>query len=647
MKSTKLPHHSTRFEIGVGGNPIEESQAAISQKELQAKVRALERQLKILSESEELFRNIVQSAEEGIWRINGDSLTDYVNPKMAEMMGYHPEEMLGRPISDFLDAAGRAELKKLIKRRKGGVAEQFEFQYVRKNGTKLWAFVSTNPVIDQQGTYTGAVAFLTDIGERKSIEQKLAHTADLLTRTGEMAKVGGWELDLRTGELFWSAETCRIFEVSPGNTPSLEGAIAYYVPEDRTRIQQAVEAAIKEGKSYELELQVVTASGRLIWTRSHGSPVLKGRKVVRLIGTFQDITERKEVELKYLRELDFNLTLVNHTAAIILLLDIHGRIVHVNEATTHTLGYGRDELLGRTLWEMGIPCTKQESLLGDRVQRLLAGETPQPFETRLHSKQGRSLVFSLSSIATRLPDGSIDRIILTGTDLTERNRLQRELLNVSEREQARIGHNLHDGVGQTLTGVASLIEALESELPEDQRSSVARIHELVKSAIQEVRHLSHSMSPAAVKNRGLLSVLHLLADTLRLNHRIMCDVLLEPGFQIDNADQENHLYRIAQEACNNAVRHGKATHISLSLNRAGESEGLLRIEDNGCGIPPRSKRTSKGIGLQVMDYRANLIGGTLQIESRTPNGLTVSCRFPCAPPPEPKKRSSKRSQPAK
>ncbi len=607
--------------------------------DLPAMVNALEHQLHSLLKQESFFRNIVETAQEGIWHINADSLTDYVNPKMAEMMGYHPDEMIGRPISDFLDDAGRADLAYHIKRRKGGVSDQFEFRYQRKDGSMLWAFVSTNPVYGPAGNYTGAVALLTDIGQRKKIEQQLAHTAELLTRTGEMAKVGGWELDLRSGVLFWSSETCRIFEVAPEDAPNLEGAIAFYAEEDRPKIQQAVAKAIKHGTSYALELRVKTATGRTIWTRSHGSSIREGRQVVRLIGTFQDITERKEVELKYLRELEFNITLVNHTAAIILLLDVHGRIEHVNKATTQLLGYGRTALQGRTLWEVGILDADQVSFAGDRIHQLLAGTPMPPCEFRLRSKQGHSLVFALSSVATRLPDGSIDRIILSGSDLTERNRLQKELLNTSEREQARIGHNLHDGVGQTLTGVASLIEGLESELPAAQRPSIARIHELVHSAIQEVRHLSHSMSPAAVKNRGLTGVLHLLADTLRLNHRISCDVALEPGFQIGNEDHENHLYRIAQEACNNGIRHGRASHISIALHRTGEREGLLQITDNGSGMTARTKNKSKGIGLQVMDYRANLIGGTLKIEGGERPGLIVSCRFPCAPVTPAAKRS--------
>lgn len=99
-----------------------------------------------LKESEERYRRIVQDAQEGVWTIDARSLTDYVNPKMAEMMGYKAEEMLGRPISDFLDDEGRALLTMHIKNRKNGISDHFEFKYMRKDGSALWAFVSTNPI---------------------------------------------------------------------------------------------------------------------------------------------------------------------------------------------------------------------------------------------------------------------------------------------------------------------------------------------------------------------------------------------------------------------------------------------------------------------------------------------------------------------
>ncbi len=600
---------------------------------LAAKANALEIEVAGLREKEEFYRSIVQTAQEGIWRINADSLTDYVNPKMAEMMGYSPAEMLGRPIDDFLDEHGKRALAKLIKRRKSGIAEQFEFQYLRKDGSKLWAFVSTNPITNSRGDYVGAVALLTDIGERKSMERELAHTADLLERTGRMAKIGGWELDLRSGSLFWSAETRVLFEVAPSYIPTLDDAISFYALEDRPKIRAAVASAIHQRKGYELELKVITASGRVIWTHSQGSPVLANGEVAKLVGTFQDITQRKLAEINYLRELEFNQTLVNHTATIILLLDCKGRVIYLNQATIDLLGYNRRHLIGRTLEEAGVMTPGQEFSTKHCVQS--AGEfgSSQPFKSKLKTKSGKHRVFTLSCVPTRLPDGRIDRIILTGADLTELNRLQRELLNIAEREQARIGHNLHDGIGQTLTGVASLMEALECELTElpEIKTSATHIRTLVQDAIQEVRHLSHSMSPAAVKNRGLSGALKLLADTLWFNYRTKCTVHFGADFRMQDEETESHLYRIAQEACNNAIRHGKATQVKLTLKRVDEFDGLLQIDDNGAGMPVAAEGVVKGIGLQVMDYRANLIGGTLEVSPSAQAGVCICCRFPIQP----------------
>ena len=582
-----------------------------------------------LRESEERHRRIVQTAQEGIWTINADSITDYVNPRMAEMLGYKPEEMIGRPLSDFLGAEDRPKLGTILKRRKRGVCERFEFKYLKKDGSYLWAFVSTNPIMDADGVYLGALALLTDINDRKKVELDLIHTADLLSRTGEIAKIGGWELDLKSHKLFWSPETCRIFEVEPGHTPDLDKAIDFYVTEARPQIRAALETAIRKGKAYDLELQVVSAKGRTFWARSQGSPVKEGRRVVRLIGTFQDITERKIAEEKYLRELEFNKILVNHTSVIIVLLDRQGNMVHVNDATVRLLGYSRKELLGRTPWALGIMDPEEKIRSIERLHVLLKGGANPPREAILFAKSGQGLNFSLSSISTWLPDGTLDRIIVTGADLTERNRLQRELLKISEQEQARIGHNLHDGVGQTMTGVASMMESLENDLTGSLRTRAARIRLLIQDAIQEVRRMSHSMSPAAVKNRGLGGVLQLLSDTIRINHRTPCSFKIDPGIEVRDPEKETHIYRIAQEAANNAIKHGSPTKISISLLHLGNRECVLKVEDNGRGIVKKRAKLSDGIGLQVMDYRANLIGGTLKITSSPHRGVSVVCRFPC------------------
>jgi PAS domain S-box-containing protein len=344
----------------------------------------------------------------------------------------------------------------------------------------------------------------------------------------------------------------------------------------------------------------------------------------------EHITDRKLAEAKYLRELKFNETLVDHTSVIIVLLDRQGRMEHVNQATVDILGYSRKELLGRTPWAVGIMDPEEKLRAMERLQVLLkGGGSNPPRETILKAKDGKPHVFSLSSVATNAPDGTVDRIIVTGTDLTERNRMQREILKISEQEQARIGHNLHDGVGQTMTGVATLIEALESELEGRQRDSAERIRQLIQQAIQEVRRMSHSMSPAAVKNRGLGGVLQLLAETIRINHRTQCVCEVDSSVHIRDSEMETHIYRIAQEAANNAIRHGKPAKISISLKRHSDRECVLTIEDDGSGISKASRKAGHGIGMQVMDYRANLIGGSLKIAAKPRRGVRVTCRFPC------------------
>ena len=140
--------------------------------------------------------------------------------------------------------------------------------------------------------------------------------------------------------------------------------------------------------------------------------------------------------------------------------------------------------------------------------------------------------------------------------------------------------------------------------------------------------MSHSLSPTAVKNRGLVGALQLLADTIHTNHRVACLLEVDPTLRIDDPDRETHVYRIAQEAANNALRHGKAKSITLSLQKLGEHQCELKIRDDGTGIGGKPEGEGHGIGTRVMEYRAHCIGGTLAVTSIRRRGVTVTCRFP-------------------
>jgi signal transduction histidine kinase/ActR/RegA family two-component response regulator len=132
--------------------------------------------------------------------------------------------------------------------------------------------------------------------EHQRARAELARASELLQRTGELAKVGGWELELPSLALYWTPETCRIHEIDPPVTPSLEAAINFYAPEARPVIEAAVKAGMEKGAPWDLELPLITATGRRIWVRAQGAAILEGGKPVKLLGYFQDISERKQAE---------------------------------------------------------------------------------------------------------------------------------------------------------------------------------------------------------------------------------------------------------------------------------------------------------------------------------------------------------------
>jgi signal transduction histidine kinase len=207
----------------------------------------------------------------------------------------------------------------------------------------------------------------------------------------------------------------------------------------------------------------------------------------------------------------------------------------------------------------------------------------------------------------------------------ERRRAEKELLEVSGREQQRIGQDLHDGLGQCLTGIELMSHVLEEELSElglSQAEQAARIAEHVRGAISQTRMLARGLFPVQLEEEGLMAALQELAASIETVFKIKCSFECKEPFLVKDNNRAIHLYRIAQEAINNAVKHGKARRISIILKRTRGRRTLL-IEDNGKGFSPGA--TSSGMGLRIMKHRAAMVGAGLVIRPRKAGGVTVIC----------------------
>lgn len=216
-------------------------------------------------------------------------------------------------------------------------------------------------------------------------------------------------------------------------------------------------------------------------------------------------------------------------------------------------------------------------------------------------------------------------------EMAERVHLQREVLGISEREQQRIGQDLHDNLGQTLTAVTYfaqvLLEKIEGGATPTPKDA-AEIVKLVSGVIEQVRGLARGLYPVELEVHGLVPALRELAAVTAANHGIVCEVRHDGGEVTENP-AVIQLYRIAQEAVTNAVRHGRPKKVAIRLTST-EGGADLEVEDDGIGLPS-SVPGKEGMGMHIMRYRASIIGASLDVRRRKHGGTVVSCSWRRAP----------------
>jgi len=214
-------------------------------------------------------------------------------------------------------------------------------------------------------------------------------------------------------------------------------------------------------------------------------------------------------------------------------------------------------------------------------------------------------------------------------EIAERERLERDLLEVGERERRRLGYDLHDGLCQHLTGTAMAVHVLKEKLAR-RRLPEAEEAEKAVSLIEEGIQLSHSMAkglqPVDIQSSGLMQALQDFARSTTELFKVSCRFECDSPVPFADVDAANQLYRIVQEATSNAIKHGRASRIVISLD-VDEDGTTLRIADNGTGIRPMAQRPG-GMGLKIMAQRAQLIGGRLTVSSNPQGGTVISCTLP-------------------
>ncbi len=320
-----------------------------------------------------------------------------------------------------------------------GLPLDAEFRVTTNAGEVRWIHLFGR-VHEQAEGDTGPVkrrsGVLEDITDRKQAELAVARNTELLNRTGEMAKIGGWELLLDRMIVVSSEEVYRIHEVATAKATPLDQAIAFYAPEAQPLIRAAITAGIEQGKPFDLVLPFVTARGRRILVRVQGQPLMQDGKTVRLVGAFQDVTEQQEAQAQ-LKLLEAAVSRLNDIVLITEAEPIEEpgpRIVFVNEAFERRTGYLREEVMGRSPRFLQGPLTQRDEL--DRISAALKNCQPVRAELINYTKSGQPFWLELDIVPIADERGRYTHMVSVERDITLRKQAEQALIESEQRYAA-------------------------------------------------------------------------------------------------------------------------------------------------------------------------------------------------------------------
>lgn len=303
---------------------------------------------------------------------------------------------------------------------------------------------------------------------------------------------------------------------------------------------------------------------------------------------------------------------------------LEGIIVSWNAGAQRIYGYTAAEAVGQPITILCAPEHRED--IFRNLERVKRGIHIEHFETTRIRKDGRKIDISLSISPIRGASGEAIGASAIARDITEHKTLQREVLEIAALEQRRIGQDLHDGIGQELTGLTMMTQRLSDELTREalpEATAAAQIHSALEQALSHVRAVSKGLVPVEVDAEGLMVALADLAARTNALHGISCTFECHRPVAIADNQTATHLYRMSQEAVANAIKHGRPHNIVIRLDADGELT-TLRVIDDGTGFDPAIESTT-GTGLRIMRYRADLIGAQLEITNARPHGTIITC----------------------
>ena len=553
-----------------------------------------------------------------------------VNPAFENLLGYTRQVLFETPFIDFVHPEDKAATVAATTADTREPVTRFENRYRCRDGSYKWLAWTAVPASQEGLIY----AIARDITEAKGSDWEKEKQRDLFETV--LANVPASIFWKDRNSVYLGANKRFAQDTGLQNPDELLGKTDYdmaWTPEEADFYRRCDREVMDSGQPLlNIEESQRQADGKEVYLLTNKVPLRdESGDVYGMLGIYMDITKRKRAEMA-LRESEERYRAVVETAADgFWMLDGEGRILATNNAYARRSGYSPEQLLSMGVAD--VEADEDAATVRRRMDQIrhLGSET---FATHHRTRNGT--VWPVEVHASYWESAG-EYYFAFLHDMSERMALERAIIEASTAEQERIGRDIHDGLGQTLTGLSMLAKVQEVHLrqagEEQTADAVGVLQKHIRAALDQARAMARGLRPVDVAPDGLAYALANLASQVTTTGGVDCRYLGLPHLAVEGEVVAMHLFRIAQEAAQNALKHAQATRIEFDLRRAPEGL-LLTVRDDGRGMDPDAEH-GDGMGLKIMRYRANILGGRLAIGPDPHRGTIVRCVVPlrhsCAP----------------
>lgn len=645
------------------GRPDELAGAAAWPREVHAVAAALGQALtqqraaqRAWAQSQALTAALLQASGDGVIHCDANGRVLRMNELAQQLTGWSQEQALSQPLQEVFDCSdARVQTAQWPRHTAAEPAVAMALvsacQLRARGGASYRIAGRIAPVLNNQGAWNGLVVVFSDITALHAAQRQLERDAELLGQASEVAKIGGWQLDVATMHIEWTGGMREIYGLPPDAPAQFFRAREFLSPEHAALASDALHAALEHGAPWDFEIHVHAADQVRRWVRSQGVATLREGRVVRLTGVLQDITEQRRAQ-RAVEEQQRRMSAVVETGMDgIVATDAQGRVMIFNAAAERIFGWSAQQMIGQSL-DVLLP-ERFRTAHGSHLSAFGRGTGGARSMGGSRSDTARS-VTALRADGEEIPiEASISHSSVGGErmyiafvrDVSERVRaartlmdqrlelsaLTRRLIDSEEQTHRALAQSLHDQLGQTLTAVRLGLDALDGQMEPGAKQATAhwraRLSELVNRGVTQLRHVLVDLRPAMLEELGLAAAI----ENELINHPFVNDELLVI-FEPDEAvlaqrwpdKVEYAAFMIAREAVANAALHAGARCVEVRLGQH-LPELHLSIRDDGQGIPVERRRGRAGhLGLVGMRERAIAIGGHLHVESAPGVGTTIT-----------------------